>query len=151
MGDMNSATTETFPTVRACVLVLLAGVVLHGSDVTAGNGIIVDWRTVKCGEEIRRDADPFDTAQLFVALVGVEVAARAVEDAVERNGLDIAPPPPVPRVAPRVVAFAPDCNGGRRRQFDVGAFTIRVEPHEDDAAQAEFTARLAALCESLSA
>jgi hypothetical protein len=54
------------------------------------------------------------------------------------------PPPPVARdVAPRVTAFSARHDGGRRRTFDVGPFSVVVEPHEDDAAQAAFTAALA--------
>ncbi len=49
---------------------LARGEVLHRSDVTAGNGKVIDWRTVKSGEELMTDGDAFDVAYLFVSLVG---------------------------------------------------------------------------------
>jgi hypothetical protein len=57
---------------------LLAGQVLHGGGVTAGRGKVIDWRTVKCGDEIAASADAYDTAVAFVALVGPEVARSAM-------------------------------------------------------------------------
>ncbi len=134
------STNSTFEAVRACAIAFLAGKILQVDDVSAGNGIVITWRTVRSGETLQVGADAFDTAQLFVAIAGPEAALRAV--ALDR---DIEPAPPV-RVAPRVHAFAQTANGGRRRTFDVGDFTVVVEPHEDDAAQARFTERLAALC-----
>ena len=72
-------TIETYPAVYACALALLRGKVLAACDVTAGNGLVVDWRTVKNGEAMET-GDAASTAQLFVALVGpyaaLESAAR---------------------------------------------------------------------------
>lgn len=45
--------------------------------------------------------------------------------------------------APKISAYMNVNNAGRRRSFKVGAFTVMVEPHEDDRAQAEFTEKLA--------
>lgn len=70
---------STFAAVRACALVLLTGAVLQVEDVTAGGGMVVDWRTVRSGETLVIDADPFDTAALFVVMVGV----AALDDVAE--------------------------------------------------------------------
>src|SRR3990170_7811445 len=45
-----------------------------------------------------------------------------------------------------IVSFMQAPNGGRRRVFSVGPFTVMVEPHEDDASQEAFTRQLAGLC-----
>lgn len=63
--------------VQACAVALLGGVVLHADDVTAGNGVVIDWREVKHGETLQNDGDAFDTAYLFVTVVGVEAAHAA--------------------------------------------------------------------------
>ncbi len=34
------------------------------SDVTAGNGMVIDWRMTKSGETMREGADAFDAAHL---------------------------------------------------------------------------------------
>ena len=70
---------ETFPAVQACAVALLEGRILHASNVTAGNGKVIDWRTVRSGETLEANADAFDVAQLFVALVGPDFALGAVE------------------------------------------------------------------------
>jgi len=70
-----------FETVQACAVALLGGAVLHASDVTAGNGVVIDWRVVKSGETIQNDGDAFDTAYLFVIVAGVEAAHRAATEA----------------------------------------------------------------------
>ena len=135
---MNDANDTGFDAVRACSIALLSGAVLQAEGVSASRGLVIDWRTVKCGETLLAEGDAFDTAYLFVALVG----AGAAVDSVESDGGDapafVAPPP-------RITAFMPCANGGRRRAFDVGAFRVVVEPHEDDAAQAAFTSELAAM------
>ena len=133
---------EVYAAVRACAIALLSGAILRAADVTAGNGSVVDWRTIKSGEEIQAGADAFDTAHLFVTLVGpVDAMAAATSND------EIEPAPEPAHVAPRVFAYMtdPSC-GGRRRSFDPGPFRVYVEPNEDDAAQAAFTARLAAFC-----
>lgn len=129
---------DTFSAVRACAIALLAGSVLQVEHVSAGNGMVIDWRTVRCGETLQEGADAFDTAQFFVSLVGPDAALLAV------SGLDIEAVAPV-RVQPRVHAYMLQANGGRLRSFEVGGFKVMVEAHEDDVAQAEFTARLAEL------
>ena len=131
---MNAATYEA---VRACALAMLAGATLQIDDVTAGRGMVIDWRTVRSGETLQEGGDAFDTAQLFVSLVGEETAARAVAS-------DVPDPPEEPATPIRISAYAPNQDGARRRSFDVGPFRVYVEPHEDDAAQAIFTAALAA-------
>ena len=121
--------SRRYDAVRACALAMLGGAVLQTCDVSAGRGLVVDWRIVKSGEAMLSEADPFDVADLFVALVGPEAALSTV-------GVE-----PVPEI----VAFMRCENGGRRRRFEVGGFAVYVEPHEDDAGQAAFTGRLAAL------
>ena len=64
----------TFPAVRICTLAIFRGAVLQASGISAGRGTVIDWRTVKSGETVAEEVDPFDAAQLFVALVGPEVA-----------------------------------------------------------------------------
>ena len=64
----------TFPAVRICTLAIFRGAVLQASGISAGRGTVIDWRSVKSGETIAEGADAFDAAQLFVALVGPEVA-----------------------------------------------------------------------------
>lgn len=68
-----------FEAVQACAVVLLGGVVLPANDVTAGNGVVIDWREVKHGETLQNDGDAFDTAYLFVTVTGVEAAHAAAE------------------------------------------------------------------------
>ena len=131
---------DTFETVRFCALALLAGTVLQTSGVSAGNGIIVDWRSVKSGETIQEGGDAFDTAQLFVALVGDEAALACVIGDTSPAEAFVAPPLPVVEV----VEYCRNASGARRRAFTAGPFRVIVEPcDDDDAAQAAFTRRLA--------
>lgn len=134
---------STYEIVRACSIAMLGGVVLQASGVSAGRGKVIDWRTVKSGETIQDGGDAFDTAQLYVALVGVEAAMASVDLDVE--------PTPQPKVAPRVHAYMANHSGSRRRTFDATShgFKVMVEPHEDDAAQARFTELLADAAESI--
>lgn len=81
------------------------------------------------------DESAYGAAAAFVAAVGVEAALAAVERAADRHA---------PKTVPKVTAFMQNENGGRRRSFHVGPFKVMVEPHEDDEAQARFTAALAA-------
>jgi hypothetical protein len=122
---------ETFPAVYACALAILGGAVLQARDVSAGRGLVVDWRSTRSGEVVQDGCDAFDAAQLFVALVGPDAAFAAAT-------VDGEPAPP------DVCAYAPRHDGARRRSFEIGGFRVYVEPHEDDAAQAAFTGRLAA-------
>ncbi len=134
--------STTFAAVRACALAILAGTILHASDVTAGNGIVVDWRTVRSGDTLATEADPFDAAHLFVTLVGPSAAMAALDE-------EPPPAPPVREATSVVSAYMviPGV-GGRRRSFETPqGFTVYVEPDADDAAQAAFTAKLAAFCD----
>ncbi len=133
--------TEVFAAVRACAIAMLSSAILRSSDVTAGNGIVVDWSTEKSGEKIQRGADAFDTARLFVSLVGPDDAYG-----VAMVGGEIEPAPAAKDPPARITAWRVDPCGGRRRSFDAGAFRVYVEPNEDDEAQAAFVARLAAFC-----
>ena len=135
-----------FDAVRACSIAILAGAVLRAANVTAGNGKVIDWRTVKSGEELCHGGDAFDTAYLFVTLVGDEAALAAVA-----RVRDIEPAAPTPEPAPRIAAFMPNGSGARRRSFGAGPFTVIVEPGDDDAAQATFTEALARAAHALAA
>jgi hypothetical protein len=53
----------------------------------SGQGLVIDWRTVRSGDTIQTSADFFDTARLFVALVGTDAAL----DAVDEYGIEPAP------------------------------------------------------------
>ncbi len=138
--------STTFAAVRACALAILAGGILHASDVTAGNGVVVDWRTVRSGATLTTEANPFDAAQLFVALVGEDAALSSLEE-------EPSPAPDPTPIPTRVYAYAIDSNcGGRRRTFEARqGFKVLVEPDADDAAQAAFTAKLAAFCDGSAA
>ena len=67
-----------FDAVSAVSRALLGGRVLQTKDVSVGNGMIVDWRDIRCGETIAAGLDPFDGASLFVELVGTKAAESAV-------------------------------------------------------------------------
>lgn len=56
-----------------------AAAVLQALGVSAGHGLIIDWREVRSGETVC-EGDAFDVAQAFVRLVG-EDAALAAETA----------------------------------------------------------------------
>jgi hypothetical protein len=133
--------TETYDAVRACALAVCAGRIVKANGVTAGRGIVVDWREVRSGEHVLADADAFDVAQTFVALVGVE-GARAAVDGVE-DAEPIALPPP------EITAWRPNEHGQRARSFEVGRFKVTVESkaygEDDEGEAAAFTERLAAL------
>jgi len=124
--------------VWAVAVALLAGAILQVCEVSAGNGRVVDWRTIRSGEILVEGADAFDVAYLFVGLIGEEAALALLGD-------DAVKPPAPPAEPIRVHAFMTQANGGRRRTFDVGPFRVTVDPCEDDAGQAAFTERLAIL------
>jgi hypothetical protein len=132
-----------YATIQAVSVALLGGLVLHAANVTAGNGAVIDWRTVKSGSTVQEGADAFDTALLFVSLVGEEAAVAALPIVVE-----VQEPAPV-KVAPQVTAYMQQQNGGRLRAFEVGGFRVMVAAHGDDEAQAAFVRRLAALAAEL--
>jgi len=56
---------------------LIKGRVLQARNVSVGNGLVIDWRTVKSGETIGKDLDPYDAAVLFVELIGPSTAFEA--------------------------------------------------------------------------
>jgi hypothetical protein len=66
---------------------MMAGHVVQAEHVSAGQGLVIDWRTVRSGDTIQTSADFFDTARLFVALVGTDAAL----DAVDEYGIEPAP------------------------------------------------------------
>lgn len=121
----------SYAAVRFVAESVLAGRVVQASGVTVGSGFVIDWRTVKSGEEIQCGADAFDSAQLFVALVGAE-AAIAGQGAV-----------------PEVTAYMLCANGGRLRSFTVGGLRVSVDPHDDDTLQEWFTHELAKMAASI--
>jgi len=135
-------TQSTFAAIRACAIAMMAGHVVQAESVSAGRGMVIDWRTVRSGDTIQTGTDAFDTAQLFVALVGADAALVAADE----WGIE---PASAVHTQPRIVEFMRTPNGGRRRSFECGKFTVVVEPHADDEEQAEFTARLAELCAEL--
>jgi hypothetical protein len=49
------------------------------------------------------------------------------------------------KVVPQITAYMQRQNGGRLRAFEVGGFRVMVAAHDDDAAQAAFVERLAAI------
>jgi len=65
--------------ISAISVALLGGRIFNTRNVTAGNGSVIDWRTVKSGETIIDGADAYDTAVAFVGLVGWGAAARALD------------------------------------------------------------------------
>jgi hypothetical protein len=138
---------ETFPAIRACAQALLDGAVLQAAEVSAGNGAVIDWRTVRSGDTLQTGGDPFDTAQLFVALVGPEVALAALKDEPD-------PVEPFEEPAPRIHAWSHNEHGQRVRSFIApGNFAVSVKSHNwcenDDEAAAAFTERLAKLAHGM--
>lgn len=144
--------TERFEVVQTCALALLSGKVLHADGVTAGNGIVIDWRQVRSGEEVQRDADAYDTAELFVALVGPDQASSSTLEERHPDAPSEVPtiaPPPDAALEPSVIAWM-RTPSGRNRTFEVGGFTITVHTSEDDDdSHATFTRELARLAASL--
>lgn len=69
---------------------LLAGRVLQACEVSAGNGKVIDWRDVRSGELLLDEADAFDTARLFVHLVGDWKAFEAALGPDDDSGNDAA-------------------------------------------------------------
>jgi hypothetical protein len=59
-----------FDVIRHVAAELLLGRIIHCGDVTCGNGSLTDWRTVKSGNLLLKNADAFDCARLFTKLVG---------------------------------------------------------------------------------
>lgn len=78
-------TDKSFGAVADVAARLLTDTVLFGAGVTAGRGRVVDWRSVKCGENVVADADAYATAAAFVDAVGVEEARKALARAQVRE------------------------------------------------------------------
>lgn len=55
------------------------GRVLQAANVSAGNGLVVDWRQVPSGEILLDDGDAFDVAHMFAAVVPTTLAWEALE------------------------------------------------------------------------
>lgn len=53
------------------------GRTVQACDVSAGAGLVVDWRTSDLGEVLAQ-GDAFDTARAFVRAVGPDVALAAL-------------------------------------------------------------------------
>lgn len=64
----------------ACSIALFNGKVLQARDVTVGNGLLIDWRFVKSGQEIANNLEVYDAACLFVEMVGPSTATEAVQE-----------------------------------------------------------------------
>jgi hypothetical protein len=58
---------------------ILAGEVLQAGSVSAGRGLVIDWRTIRSGEIVDDGGDSFDQAHLFVALAGPEACELLFE------------------------------------------------------------------------
>lgn len=69
--------------IQAVCVALLGGEVLHASDLSAGKGSVIDWRTVKSGEILLEGADAYDTAVTFVSLAGWKAVAMALDGETE--------------------------------------------------------------------
>lgn len=64
----------------ACSVALFNGRTLQARDITVGNGLLIDWRFVKSGEEIANNLEIYDAACLFVELVGPSTAVEAAQN-----------------------------------------------------------------------
>jgi hypothetical protein len=120
--------------VEAVAIAVLQGRVLHATNVTAGRGTVIDWRAVRSGDEVLVDGDAFDVANAFVAIVGDEAAAAAVE--AEPGYI-----PPRPTAA-EITVYAPGGSGARGVGFRRGNLAVLVQGYTDeDNADAEAFAR----------
>jgi hypothetical protein len=115
---------EAYEAVHHCAVELLAGKVVQAAGVSAGNGSVIDWRSVKSGETVQTNRDAFDTARLFVSLVGPEAAMCG-------GG------------TPEITAWMADQNGRRRRSFDVGGMHVTTETNDGEDLAEWFTHELA--------
>jgi hypothetical protein len=96
-----------YEVVRACAIAIQRGTVLQAGQVSAGRGMVIDWREVKCGETMLDGADAIDVAYLFVTLVGPEVARSVLEGNHEEPAVDLSQP----RILFRWVVQAADAAG----------------------------------------
>ena len=67
------------PLIFALAVAFTKGIVLTANDVTAGNGIVIDWRSVKSGDTVVSEGDAYDVAVTFVKLAGWGAAAMALD------------------------------------------------------------------------
>lgn len=135
----------TVDTVQAVVIALLGGAVVQAVGVSAGHGKVIDWREVKSGWTMLDNADAYDTAQLFVDLVGVDASLEVLAKHGIVLGEDRSDAQPN-REVPEVVAYAPNARGERMCGFSFDGFRVSVQnswDNEDDVAQAAFTQWLA--------
>lgn len=79
---------NTHELTQAIAVDLLQGRVLQASKVSAGRGTVIDWRHVPSGETCLDGADAFDTASLFLALVGWGAAAMALDPGDDSDRFD---------------------------------------------------------------
>lgn len=67
----------------AVCVALIEGRVLHAksqeADATAGNGRVIDWRTVKSGVTVVEDVDVYDAAVAFIQTAGWAAVANALD------------------------------------------------------------------------
>ena len=76
--DLNQLRGRTARVVSILAAHLVRGAALSIHDVTAGNGQVIEWAAVKSGQTLLEGADAFDTAELFLKLVGTRAALHAV-------------------------------------------------------------------------
>ena len=73
---------NTFQITSETAAVLLTGRVLSANGVTAGNGRVIDWRTVKNGETVLENGDAFDVATSFITTAGWFAVGQALDGVV---------------------------------------------------------------------
>lgn len=59
---------------------MVFGEVLQAGNVTAGNGVVIDWRTTRSGFVVLSGATPEECASSFVQMVGRRRAAYLVRE-----------------------------------------------------------------------
>jgi len=69
-----------FDLVSKFAVILLSGAVVQCSEVSAGRGKVVDWRSIRSGEEISCEQDAFSVAYLFVSMVGIDAARNCLNE-----------------------------------------------------------------------
>lgn len=105
--------------VDLCAAAILGGRVLQAEGVSAGNGIVIDWRAVRSGEATTGDV--FDVARVFVALVGDDAAIAALKN---ENSAGAA--------LPKITAWPIQPNRSRIRGFRFGRFSVSVQADNAD-------------------
>ena len=64
----------------ALAIALTNGAVFEVNEVTAGKGLVIDWRIVKSGQTILENADAYDVAITLVGLAGWGAVAVALDE-----------------------------------------------------------------------